>query len=489
MQTTSAETTGFVRGLNLFDATMIVIGVMIGSGIFIVSADMARLIGSPGWLLMAWVVTGALTVTAALCYGELASMLPHAGGVYVYLREAYSPLWGFLYGWTLFTVIQTGTIAAVAVAFSRFLSILYPPVAESRYWIAPIHISQGYALSLSTAQLTAIAVIGLLTWTNSRGLQYGKMVQNIFTSAKVLALGGLILAGIFIGRNAQATGANFTGFWTLGSFDSSLGVAAASAYGLLVAVSVAQSGSMFSADAWHDVTFIGAEVRDPHRNLPRAMAAGVAAVIGLYLLANLTYLLVLPLAEVQHAPSDRVATAVLEKVIPGYGPVLMGIAIMISTFGCINSLVLSGARAYWAMAKDGLFFPQAAALNRAHVPGWSLAVQGVWAAVLVLPRTYDPATEQYGNLYSNLLDYVISAALLFYILTIAAVLRLRRTRPEWERPYCVPAYPWMPLFYITGAALVLFMLFAYRPATTWPGLVIVLIGGVVYVALRRRSLS
>jgi APA family basic amino acid/polyamine antiporter len=484
-QPAATETHGFVRGLNLFDATMIVIGTMIGSGIFIVSADMARLIGSPGWLLVAWALTGVLTVSAALSYGELASMLPQAGGVYVFLREAYSPLWGFLYGWTSFTVIQTGTIAAVAVAFARFLSILIPSIAEDRYIVSPLHVSSGYAFSLSSAQLVAVAVIALLTWTNSRGLNYGKIVQNIFTSAKVAALGGLILAGVLLGWNAQAVHANFTGMFTLGSFDASLGVAAGSVFGLLVAVCVAQSGSMFSADAWHDVTFIAAEVRDPHRNLPRAMAIGVSVVIGLYLLANVAYLIVLPLPDIQHAPSDRVATAVLEHIFPGYGPVLMAVAIMISTFGCVNSLVLSGARAYWAMARDRLFFKQAATLNRAHVPGWSLAAQGMWAAILVLPRTYDPVTRQYGNLYSNLLDYVISAALLFYILTIAAVFRLRAKRPDAERPYRVVGYPFIPVFYICGAAVVLVMLFAYRPATTWPGLVIVAAGAVVYAGVRK----
>src|SRR5579862_2500396 len=275
------EPTTFVRGMGLYDATMIVMGAMIGSGIFIVSADMSRMLNSPGWLLAAWVLTGVLTIAAALCFGELAAMFPHAGGVYVFLREAYSPLWGFLYGWTLFTVIQTGTIAAVAVAFARFLSLLAPSIAENRYLIAPIHISQGYALSLSTAQLTAIAVIALLTWSNSRGLRYGKIVQNIFTSAKVAALGGLILAGVLLGWNSQAVHANFSAPFALGSFDASLGVAAGSLFGLLVAVCVAQSGSMFSADAWHDVTFIAAEVREPHRNLPRAMAIGVSVVIGL----------------------------------------------------------------------------------------------------------------------------------------------------------------------------------------------------------------
>ena len=480
-----AEHTGFVRGLGLFDSTTIVIGSMIGSGIFIVSADMARLINSPGWLLMAWVLTGLLTIAASLTYGELAAMLPHAGGVYVFLREAWSPLWAFLYGWTLFMVIQTGTIAAVAVAFGRFLGLLAPPISESRYIIPPIHITTGYAVSLSTAQLVAIAVIALLSWTNSRGLHYGKIVQNVFTSAKLAALAGLILSGILFGANAQAIHSNFSNFFALGSFDASLAVPAASLFGLIVAVCVAQSGSMFSADAWHDVTFIAAEVREPRKNLPRAMAIGTACVIGLYLLANVAYLVVLPLNDIQHAPSDRVATAVLERVFPGYGPVLMAIAIMISTFGCTNGLLLAGARAYYAMAKDGLFFSRAAALNRAHVPGWSLLMQGIWASLLVLPRTYDPATKTYGNLYSNLLDYVISAALLFYILTIAAVFRLRGKFPETERSYKVVGYPLVPAFYILGAGVVLVILATYRPATTWPGFVIVLIGAVVYAAVGR----
>lgn len=489
-QPAATETHGFVRELNLFDSTMIVIGSMIGSGIFIVSADMARLIGSPGWLLGAWVITGILTVSAALSYGELAAMLPQAGGVYVFLREAYSPLWGFLYGWTSFTVIQTGTIAAVAVAFARFLSVMMPSVSESRYLIPPLHVSSGYAFSLSTAQLVAVGIIALLTWTNTRGISYGKVVQNIFSSAKVAALLGLIGVGILLGWNSQAVHANFTDVFRLGSFDSSLGVAAGSVFGLIVALCVAQSGSMFSADAWHDVTFIAAEVRDPHRNLPRAMAIGVSVVIGLYLLANIAYLVVLPLDQIQHAPSDRVATAVLEHIFPGYGPVLMAIAIMISTFGCVNSLVLSGARAYWAMARDRLFFSRAQNLNRARVPGWSLVAQGLWSALLVLPRTYDAATGQYGNLYSNLLDYVISAALLFYILTIAAVFRLRITRPDAHRPYRVAGHPWVPVLYIAGASIVLVMLFAYRPATTWPGLVIVAAGALVYAFVRngdRRS--
>jgi len=483
-QPAPAKDTGFVRGLGLYDSTMVVIGVMIGSGIFIVSADMSRLINSPGWMLMAWVLTGVLTLTAALSYGELAAMLPQAGGMYIYLREAFSPLWGFLYGWTFFTVIQTGTIAAVAVAFARFLSIICPPIAENRYLIEPIHISSGYAISLSTAQLTGIFVIALLTWTNTRGLEYGKIVQRLFTSAKTLALAALIVCGLFLGWNSEAVHTNFSDMFRVGNFDASLGVAAASTFGLIVALCVAQSGSLFSADSWHDITIVAGEVKNPARNVPLAMALGCSAVIGLYILANVAYLVVLPLPAIQNAPSDRVATAMLQVIFPGYGPTIMSIAIMISTFGCVNSLVLAGARAYYAMAKDKLFFRQAGELNAAHVPGWGLVAQGIWAAMLVLPRTYDPATKQYGNLYSNLLDWVISAALLFYILTIAGVFQLRRKRPDLPRPYKVVGYPFVPALYIVGATVVLVILSAYRPATTLPGLIIVAVGAVVYAVIK-----
>jgi APA family basic amino acid/polyamine antiporter len=413
-------------------------------------------------------------------------MLPRAGGMYVYLREAFSPLWGFLYGWTLFTVIQTGTIAAVAVAFARYLSVVFPPVAEDHYLIPPLHISQGYAVSLSTAQLTAIAVVAVLTWTNSRGLEYGRIVQNLFTSAKTVGLAGLILIGLVFGRNAAAIQVNFHHMFRFGAFDPSLGVAAGGVFGLVVALSVAQSGSLFSADAWHDITLVAGEVRNPGRNLPLALALGCTAVIVLYLLANLAYLSVLPLDAIQHAPSDRVATAMVERVFPGYGPLLMAITIMISTFGCINSLVLAGPRAYYAMARDGMFFRRAGELNQARVPGWSLAAQCIWTAVLILPRTYNAATRQYGNLYSNLLDWVISAALIFYILTTVGVFRLRRKRPDLERPYKVAGYPFVPAGYIALAAVVLCMLFAYRGPTTWPGLAIVLLGVPVYAILKRR---
>ena len=474
-----------MRGLNLFDATMVVMGTMIGSGIFLVSADMARLINSPGWLLAAWALTAVLTVLAALSYGELASMMPQAGGVYIFLRDAYSPLWGFLYGWTLFAVIQTGTIAAVAVAFARFLSILAPGIAETNYIIPPVHITEGYAVSLSTAQLMGVFIIVLLTWTNSRGLEYGRIVQNVFTTAKIGALAALILAGLLLSGHAGA-GVNFTDFLRIGEFDASLGVAAGSVFGLIVAIGVAQSGSLFSADAWHDVTFMAGEVRDPRRTVPRALAIGCAAVVGLYFLVNVIYLMVLPLAGIQNAPSDRVATAVVEAIFPGYGSPVMAVAIMISTFGCVNALVLTGARAYHAMAHDNLFFPRAKELNNANVPGHSLWMQGAWSAALVLPRTFDVATGKYGNLYGNLLDYVVSAALIFYILTIAAVFRMRALKPNADRLYRVPLYPALPALYIVGAAAVLVILFAYRPATTWPGLVIVLAGMVIYLGIRRR---
>jgi APA family basic amino acid/polyamine antiporter len=486
--TATALDTEFTRGLGLYDATMVVVGSMIGSGIFIVSADMARHLGSPGWLLMAWVVTGVLTVAAALSYGELAAMMPRAGGMYVYLREAFSPLWGFLYGWTLVLVIQTGTIAAVAVAFARFSGVLWPAIAEDRYLIPPVHVSSGYALSLSTAQLVGVLLIALLTWTNTRGLEYGKVVQNIFTTAKTGALIALIALGIAVGWNTGALQANLAGFWTPQNPESvAPGVSAVTAFGLFVAICVAQTGSLFAADSWHDITFTAGEVRDPRKNLPLSLLLGTGGVIALYILANVAYICTLPLGTIQHAPSDRVATATLDAILPGLGAVLMAVAIMISTFGCNNGLILAGARAYYAMARDGLFFRPVGRLNAAKVPAAGLVLQGVWAAALVLPRTFDPATGKYGNLYGNLLDYVISAALIFYILTIAGVFRLRRMRPDIERPYRAFGYPIVPALYIAGATAILIVLFVYRPATTWPGLLIVLLGLPVYYAWHGRA--
>jgi len=476
----------FTRGLGLYDSTMVVVGSMIGSGIFIVSAEMARQVGSPGWLLLAWVITGALTITAALSYGELAAMMPKAGGQYVYLREAFSPLWGFLYGWTLFMVIQTGTIAAVSVGFARYTAVLFGGLSETRYLIAPIHLSEGYALSLSSVQLLGIVMIAFLTWTNTRGLEWGRLVQNIFTTAKTGGLLGFIAVGLLLGWNADAVSSNFGAFWEpRGYVPVSPGVVPTAAFGLLVAVSVAQVGSLFSSDAWNNITFTAGEVKDPRRTIPLAMAIGTVIVIAIYVLANVAYLVTLPIEAIQQAPLDRVATATMDVIFPGLGTLIMAVVIMISTFGCTNGLILAGARAYYAMARDGLFFRNAGRLNPHKVPAWGLVLQGVWAAVLVLPRTYDPATQTYGNLYGNLLTYVVSAALLFYILTIAGIFRLRATRPDVPRPYKAIGYPVVPALYIAGALTILSVLFVYQPASSWPGLAIVAAGVPVYLFWRR----
>jgi APA family basic amino acid/polyamine antiporter len=480
--------TEFKRGLGLFDATMVVVGSMIGSGIFIVSADMARLVGSPGWLLVAWLITGVLTVTAALSYGELATLMPRAGGQYVYLREAFSPLWGFLYGWTLFLVIQTGTIAAVGVAFAKFAGVFWPAVSESNYLVAPVHLVPGYAVSLSTAQLLAVAMITLLTATNVCGLDYGKWVQNLFTVSKTGALLALVVLGLALGWNAEAVSANFGDLWSpRGKIDPIKdGLTALSAWGLFVALCVSQTGSLFSSDAWNNITFTAGEVRNPRRNLALALGLGTGLVIALYLLANLAYLVTLPLPAIQTAAGDRVGTATLERIFPRVGVPLMAAAIMVSTFGCANGLILAGARAYYAMARDGLFFRAAGRLNAARVPAGGLALQGAWAALLVLPRTYDSAKGAYGSLYNDLLDYIISAALLFYVLTIAGLFRLRVTRPEAPRPYRAVGYPVVPALYIAGAATLVGVLVVYRPMTTWPGLVLVLLGLPVYLLWRPR---
>jgi basic amino acid/polyamine antiporter, APA family len=473
------------RSLGLFDSTMIVAGSMIGSGIFIVAGEMAREVGSSGWLLVAWVIAGVLTLAAALSYGELAAMMPHAGGQYVYLREAYSPLWGFLYGWTLFLVIQTGTIAASSVGFSRYLGVLWPQIAENRYIIPPIHILPTYAISLSTAQAVALVVIAFLTWTNTNGLKYGKGVQNVFTTMKLGSLLAVIAIGILIGWKASVVKANFGSAWTPRDFVvSGNAPSPLTAAGMLVALCVAQIGSLFAADAWNNITFSAGEVKDPSRNVPLSLALGTFIVIGLYLAANFAYLVVLPFSVVQHAPTDRVAATMMQAIFPTAGAVIIAVAIMVSAFGCMNSLILSGARAYYAMALDGLFFKPAGALNRAHVPGAALVMQGAWSAVLVLIRTYQPATGAYGNLYSNLLDYIISAALIFYILTIGGVYRLRRLRPDAERPYRAFGYPVVPAFYILCAGVILAILFLYRPATTIPGVIIVLLGVPAYLLFR-----
>lgn len=476
------KTHGFIRGLGLLDSTMIVAGSMIGSGIFIVSGEIAQRVGSPGWLLVVWIVTGVLTVVGALSYGELAAMMPKAGGQYVYLREAFSPLWGFLYGWTLFLVIQTGTIAAVAVGFARYLGVLVPAVGEEKYLIAPIHLFGSYAFSLSTAQLVGVLLIVLLTFMNTRGLKLGKLVQNTFTTAKLAALFGLIVLGIFVGWNSGVVRANFGNLWTVrGSLIDNGGLTALTAFGLFVGICVSQTGSLFSADAWNNITFTAGEVKDPKRNIPLSLAFGTGIVIALYLLANVAYLTTLPFEKIQGA--GRVATDTMNVIFSGRGAIVMAVAIMISTFGCNNGLILAGARAYYAMARDGLFFKSSGQLNDKHVPAWSMVIQGIWAALLVLPRTikHDAAGAiTYGNLYGNLLDYVISAALIFYILTILGIIVLRYKRPNAERPYKAFGYPVVPVLYIVGATVILAVLFIYQTATTWPGLIIVITGIPVY---------
>jgi basic amino acid/polyamine antiporter, APA family len=484
--------TGFIRGLGLWDSTMIVAGSMIGSGIFIVSADIARQVGSPGWLLVVWIITGLLTVMAALSYGELAAMMPKAGGQYVYLREAFSPLWGFLYGWTLFLVIQTGTIAAVAVGFAKYFGVLWSPISETNYIVAPVKISSGYAVSLSTAQLVGVILVVLLTWMNTRGLRLGKLVQNIFTSAKTGALIALIILGVIVGWNAVATSANFGNFWTpRGNLqDVGHGLTAVTAFGLFVGICVAQTNSLFSADAWNNITFTAGEVKDPRRNIPLSLALGTGLVITLYLLANVAYLVTLPLDKIQTAPADRVASATADVIFPGFGALIMAAAIMVSTFGCNNGLILAGARAYWAMARDGLFFRRAGELNERHVPAWGLVIQGIWAILLVLPRVVtgvDAATgaTKYGSLYNDLLTYVISAALIFYILTIWGIFRLRQKWPDAERPYKAFGYPLVPVLYIVGALIILVVLFVYQTAQTWPGLIIILTGVPVFFIWRK----
>ncbi len=492
---TEQKSEGFIRGLGLLDSTMIVAGSMIGSGIFIVSADISRQVGSPGWLLVVWIITGLLTMIGALSYGELAAMMPKAGGQYVYLREAYSPFWGFLYGWTLFLVIQTATIAAVAVGFGRFIGVLFPQVSESNYLIEPIRLgSSSYAFSLSTAQIVGIMMIALLTWMNTRGIKLGKLIQNTFTFAKTGSLISLIVLGLVVGLYSypEIAAANFGDLWTVrGTLqDVGGGLTAAVVFGLFVGICVAQTNSLFSADAWNNITFTAGEVKDPKRNIPLSLALGTGLVITLYLLANIAYLVTLKFEAIQNVASDRVATATADVIFPGAGAVIMAVAIIISTFGCNNGLILAGARAYYAMAKDGLFFKSAGELNTNHVPAWGLVIQGIWAAFYVLPKTVKTAADgkiSYGNLYGDLLTYVISAALIFYILTIIGIFVLRAKQPDAERPYKAFGYPIVPALYVIGASVILVVLFVYQTTATWPGLLIVLTGVPVYFIWRSLS--
>jgi len=493
---------GFVRAIGLFDGTMIVVGSMIGSGIFIVASDIAQQTGSPGGLLLTWVLTGLLTISAALSYGELAALFPHAGGQYVYLREAYSPLWGFLYGWTLFLVIQTGTIAAVAVGFAKYLGVLFPAISPQAWIVHPISLGSKYAISLSVQQLVGVLMILFLTFLNTLGVRLGKLIQNIFTSAKTFSLVGLIFLGIFVGRNAGAISENFSHLWAirnpqtlepganfLKSFVPTV-TAASGVFGLFVAYGVAQVGSLFSADAWNNIGFTAAEVKNPKRDVALSMAFGTIIVITLYCLANLAYLFTLPLVQIQTDPDGRVASAALNAIFGPVGAAIMAVAIIISTFGCNNGLILAGARVSYAMAKDGLFFRSTGTLNSKGVPGSALVYQGIWIAFLILMRTRQidaSGTVTYGNLYNDLLNYVVFAVLLFYALTIAGIFSLRAKRPDLERPYRAFGYPVVPALYVVAAVAIMFVLLLYQTKTAGAGLVIVLLGVPVYLWLRRTS--
>ncbi len=443
------------RGIGRLDAAALVVGSMIGSGIFIVSAESARRLGSSGWLLAAWAIAGLLTLTAALSCAELAAMLPKAGGQYVFLREAYGPLAGFLFGWAMVLVIQTGTIAAVAVAFAKFLGVLAPGVTDSRWLgLGP--------LALTPVRLTAIAVIVVLTIANATGLRAGTATQNVSTAAKLAVLAALALGGVLLGRALPET----------------LGEAAFAPAGLSfgVVLATAMVGPLFSQSAWNNVTFASEEVKDPARTLPFALLAGCLVVTVLYVLTNAGYVRTLGISGIQHAPEDRVGTAAAEVLFGAGAAGGMAAAIMVSTFGCANGLILSGARVSYAMARDGLFFRRLASLSRAAVPTAALWLQAVWASLLVLTGTY-----------SQLLKYVISADLLLYVLLVVAVIVLRRRHPEWPRPFRTPVYPWLPLSYAAAGVALIVLLLAGNPATTWPGYALLASGVPIYFLWKRRA--
>jgi basic amino acid/polyamine antiporter, APA family len=466
-----AQEGSFVRGLGLLDATNIVAGAMIGSGIFVVSQEIAQGVGSPGWLLMAWVVTAVMTVMVSLSYGELAAMFPQAGGQYVYLREAYSPVWGFLYGWTLFMVIQSGSIAAVGVVFAKYLGVLVPGISTSHYLVKLGELTIGsktIPIGLSTAQAVGIGVIALLTANNCINLNAGKWVQNVFTVAKVVALAALIVIGLSMGRPDSAL--HEPGFFTRrtgGDFG---------ALPLFAAFWTSMVGSMFASDAWNNVTFVAGEVRNPKRTIPLSLIFGAGGVVLLYLLVNVGYANLLPFQEIANAPEQRVAAAAVGRVVP-WGATAIAVVVMVSTFGCLNGMILSGPRLYWAMAKDGLFFQAAGHLGKkSGVPVKGLILQGVWSCLLALSGTY-----------GDLLDYVMFAAMLFYVLTVVGIFVLRRRAPEIERPYKAWGYPVVPIAYIAAAVVMMLVLLVYKPLYTWPGLLIVVLGAPIYFIWRKRT--
>ena len=472
---------GFKKELKLLDATMIVVGSMIGSGIFIVSADIARTVGGAGYLLLVWLIAGLITVVGALSYGELAGMFPRAGGQYLYLRESYNPFVAFLYGWTFFAVIQTGTIAAVAVAFAKFSSVLIPSLG------GPVLLIGG--LRITGAQLFAISSILLLTFVSTKGIRGGKILQDIFTIAKLLALIGVILVGVLIGRNSHAISANMATFWnatwTHVSNGRIVSIDTLTGFGVIAALGAAMVGALFSSDAWNNITFTAAEVVEPRKTIPLSLVMGTGMVIVLYILANIAYVFVLPVQGspeslnvagrgIQFATEDRVGTAAASLLFGDTATLIMAALIMISTFGCNNGLILAGARVYYAMARDGLFFKSAGTLNGSAVPAVALRVQALWASVLCLSGTY-----------GDLLDYVVFAVLLFYILTVCGIMILRRKRPDAERPYRVWGYPVLPALYIVAAAAIAIDLLIFKPAYTIPGVGIVLLGIPIYFIWRR----
>ena len=468
-----AEEVQFKRALNLLDSTSIVIGSMIGSGIFIVSADMARILGSPGWLLVVWLITGFMTIVAALSYGELAGMMPKAGGQYVYLREAYNPLIGFLYGWTMFMVIQTGTIAAVAMAFAKFSGVLIPWFSANNILL---HIG---TVKINTVQILAISTVIILTIINLKGIRLGKYVQNFFTFAKIGALALVLIAGLFVVKNFDSMSVNLTYFWSAIQFNDGNFIPL-TGFALVGALGTAMVGSLFSADAWNNITFAAGEVINPKKNIPLSLFFGTLTVTVIYLLANIVYLNILPLRGVeggasviergiQFASQDRVGTAALEMLLGGSAAMIMAIFILFSTFGCNNGLILAGSRIYYAMSKDNLFFRGASKLNRNGVPAQALLLQCIWTCLLCLSGTY-----------SDLLDYVVFAVLIFYVLTIGGIFVLRRRKPDEERPYRAFGYPVIPAIYIILAIAVIIILLINKPDYTIPGLIIVLTGVPVY---------
>ncbi|MEP6615069.1 MAG: amino acid permease [Ginsengibacter sp.] len=454
----------FKPSLGLFDATMIVAGSMIGSGIFIVSADITRNVGSAGWLIAVWLITGFMTLIAAMSYGELSAMFPRAGGQYVYLKEAFNPLTGFLYGWSFFTVIQTGTIAAVGVAFSKFAGYFFPALELKD---ENIILNLGW-LRIYPAQLVSIALITFLTYTNTKGVKGGKWIQNIFTTTKLLSLFGLIIAG-FIFFKPGVWQANWTNAWEMKSFAQDGTITGVLGAAVLGAIAASMVGSIFSSDAWNNVTFIAGEIRNPKRNIGLSLFLGTLIVTVIYVSANLMYTAVLPLHDIAFAPQDRVAVAASNSIFGNIGTYVIAVMIMISTFGCNNGLILAGARVYYTMAKDGLFFKNAGTLNRHAVPSWALWAQCIVAAILCL-----------SGRYGDLLDMVSFVVVIFYVLTIAGIFILRKKRPDAERPYKAFGYPVLPALYIILGISFCILLIIYKPQFTWPGLIITLIGIPVY---------